>query len=266
MNLAVTPIGSCRIHNALKVVGARYPVAVELNRQYGLIYNSKEAVQQIGHMRGRLTLPQHMAVYLCRSTADRILVEPEPTAADLYLVEISSRKILRYKKFFLQSNHVYDQLVAHSGLEIFKILWYAAAEPMAELRRLCLEDPAFHALPDQEQQLVREIDVWLQADDELIGDMTSIVDELTPSKVIFVTHCGAIGYDGVPIAARQDFIDAVTRAANLLGIRVFDPTPLLDEFGQEKGMMKNGTDTEHYTPEFESLLADYMYQHLLTAG
>jgi tetratricopeptide (TPR) repeat protein len=90
--------------------------------------------------------------------------------------------------------------------------------------------------------------------------MEEIVERLGREKLLFVTHVNAKTPDGEVILARDRLIRWVKLAGEQLGVRVFDPTAALTEFGQERALDDRGLDLTHYTGAFSDRLYDALHR------
>ncbi len=53
----IAPIGTCRIHTPLRDGVGRYPLKLQLGRNYGFVHTSAEALQQARFMYGERDIP-----------------------------------------------------------------------------------------------------------------------------------------------------------------------------------------------------------------
>jgi hypothetical protein len=260
------PLGSCRVHNALRVARSAKGLDINLEDQYGFVYNSKEVLQQIRYMRGEIAFPDLMERLIHWGEQAPRKRARNGFAAHRYLVEISSRKTLEFNGVFPQAPRVNTMLSEAGGAKMFAHLWLDKTGDAAAVRQKISAEVGFEALPEEWRQFLMSVRLTFQPPDELLADMRLILDLLGHDKVTFVSHCDASGRTGALIPDRHAFIGEVAAAAQVLGVRFFDPSPYLAEFGQARGFGRDGGDTEHYTPEFEAFLADHFTTKLLANG
>ena len=83
----ITPIGTCRIHTPLKRAASRYPVDVDLRRNYGFVHSSKEALQLIQFLQGEKSFPPEVAPALARDGSFDAYDGTSWEPSDLHIVE-----------------------------------------------------------------------------------------------------------------------------------------------------------------------------------
>ncbi|GAB1576446.1 hypothetical protein [Bordetella petrii] len=256
----IAPIGTCRIHTPLRDAVGRYPIKLQLGRNYGFVHTSTEALQQARFMFGESDIPANIQRVIFRpSNGDQArLATHKP--ADLYMVELSSRKLLAIDGYPVQLNYFaryFSEFFADRART--RTFWSMAhADRLDERRALLDQDPVFKSLsPDDRDLLARVIKRDL-TDDEIEQEMRQIVDLLGQDKVVFVTHVNALTPDNVPIEQREQLIAAITASAERIGVPCYDPTPQMNKIGQAEAMEDGGLDLTHYTQVFgERLSADW---------
>ncbi|ARP85679.1 tetratricopeptide repeat protein [Bordetella genomosp. 9] len=256
----IAPIGTCRIHTPLRDAVGRYPIKLQLGRNYGFVHTSAEALQQARFMYGQCEIPADVQRLIFRPSNGEQARRGTHTPADLYMIELSSRKLLTIDGYPIQSNYLvryFSEFFADRTRT--RTFWsLAAADRLEERRALLDKDPVFKSLPSDERDLLARIVKRDLDDTEVEADMRQLVDLLGKDKVVFVTHVNALTPDNVPIEQRQQLIAAVGAAAERIGVPCYDPTPLMNRLGQADAMENGGLDLTHYTELFaERLSADW---------
>ncbi|WMD18977.1 hypothetical protein RAS12_20435 [Achromobacter seleniivolatilans] len=256
----IAPIGTCRIHTPLRDAVGRYPIKLQLGRNYGFVHTSAEALQQARFMYGQGDIPADVQRLIFRPSNGEQARLAAHKPADLYMVELSSRKLLTIDGYPIQSNYLvryFSEFFADRTRT--RMFWsLASADRLAERRTLLDQDPLFKSLSSDDRELLARIVKRDLADDEIEGEMRQIVDLLGRDKVVFVTHVNALTPDNVPIEQREQLIAAVAAAAQRIGAPCYDPTPLMNKLGQSDAMEDGGLDLTHYTQSFaERLCADW---------
>src|SRR5690606_42143369 len=100
--LTIAPIGTCRIHTPLRDVVGRYPVKLQLGRNYGFVHTVAEALQQARFMFGQADIPADVQRVIFRPSNGEQARRGTHKPADLYMVELSSRKLLTIDGFPIQ--------------------------------------------------------------------------------------------------------------------------------------------------------------------
>jgi len=258
---SVAPVGTCRIHTPLRRGAGRYPIRPVLTRNYGFVHTSSEALQQLRFMFGETDLPEDVRRLTFRPSVSADFDVQTHARADLYLVELSSTKLLTVDGYPIQINYMaryFGDFFADK--ERSRMFWaLSAPRRLAERRRLLREDFAFQRLCAADRDLLERIQKRDLGDDEIERDMREIADRLGGDNLVFVTHVDAQTPDNVPIEQRRKLIAAVRAAARKMDVRCFDPTRLMRALGQANAMENGGLDLTHYTDLFCDRLCDTWY-------
>lgn len=261
----IAPIGTCRIHTPLRDAVGRYPVKLQLGRNYGFVHTSAEALQQARFMYGECDIPADVQRLIFRPSNGEQARRGAHKPADLYMVELSSRKLLTIDGYPIQSNYLvryFSEFFADRTRA--RMFWsLAIADRLPERRALLDQEPVFKSLSTDDRELLARIVKRDVEDDEIESEMRQLVDLLGKEKVVFVTHVNALTPDNVPIEQRQQLISAVSAGAERLGVPCYDPTPLMNKIGQADAMEHGGLDLTHYTELFaERLCADWYKNYM----
>lgn len=261
--IAITPIGTCRINTPLRRGAARYPIELNLERVYGFVHTTEEAVQQLEYMLGERAFSDDVLPLLFRpgDMGERATRVWQPS--DLHFVEVSSAKSYRVGDTVVQSNYLVRYFADFfASAPRTRRFWSLASRSdrvgRAELAAFLKADPVYRLYSKEDQALLASISMRMQSFDEILRDMGTIVERLGQNRVVFVTHVNAAGPDGAVIPSRDKVIRWVRLAAERLGTQVFDPTAMMREFGQERAMEREGLDTTHFTNAF----SDRWYTHV----
>lgn len=261
----IAPIGTCRIHTPLRDVVGRYPIKLQLGRNYGFVHTAAEALQQARFMFGQTDIPADVQRLIFRPSNGEQARRGTHKPADLYMVELSSRKLLSIDGFPIQSNYLvryFSEFFADRART--RQFWSMAnAERLAERRAVLDQDPVSKSLNGDDRDLLARIVKRDQTDEEIEQEMRQLVELLGRDKVVFVTHVNATTPDNVTIEQRAQLIAAVTAAAQRIGVPCYDPTPLMNKIGQADAMEDGGLDLTHYTPVFAERLYTDWYKNFM---
>lgn len=254
------PIGTCRIHTPLRDAVGRYPIKLQLGRNYGFVHTTAEALQQARFMFGQADIPAAVQRVIFRPSNGEQARRGTHKPADLYMVELSSRKLLTVDGYPIQSNYLvryFSEFFADRTRT--RMFWSLAhADKLAERRALLDQDPVFKSLSSDDRDLLSRIVKRDQTDEEIETEMRQLVELLGRDKVVFVTHVNALTPDNVPIEQREQLIATITASAQRIGVPCYDPTPLMNKIGQADAMEDGGLDLTHYTSAFaERLYVDW---------
>ena len=261
----IAPIGTCRIHTPLRDALGRYPIKLQLGRNYGFVHTTAEALQQARFMFEQGDIPADVQRLIFRPSNGEQARQGTHTPADLYMVELSSRKLLTIDGFPIQSNYLvryFSEFFADRART--RMFWSMAdANGLAERRALLDQDPVFMSLSADDRDLLARIVKRDQTDEEIEQEMQQLVELLGKDKVVFITHVNATTPDNATIQQRAELIAAVSAAAQRIGVPCYDPTPLMNKIGQAEAMENGGLDLTHYTPLFAERLHTDWYKNFV---
>lgn len=260
--LRITAIGTCRIHTPVRRAASRYPIEIDSRRNYGFVHTSDEALQLVQFLQGDKTLQPEIAPLVARDGDLARYAAEDWQPSDLHIVEISSSKRISCGGDAVQSNYLYHHFADFfASTERAKTFWTMVKK--AHRRHLIYylrHQPTFLMLSPQDRELLSSVQVEQQSFKAIKNDMAEIVERLGRDRLLFVTHVNAATPDDQLISSRDRLIRWVRLAAEQLDAPVFDPTPAMLEFGQEKALEKGGLDLTHYTPVFYDRIYDEMHR------
>ncbi|WP_306112735.1 MULTISPECIES: hypothetical protein [unclassified Roseovarius] len=252
----VTPIGSCRITTPLRHGRAAYGINLNLARCYGYCHSPAEAVQLARFMQGEVNIPHEAWPLVSRSHQLEEISAQDHAASDLYVIELASAKELTFDGVSIQLNYLnssYKDFFAEP--ERAQQFW-ALAETGAE--------DAMAAFLEQEWSLTREqrteaetlsrIRLQYVTRQSLRQDIDALA-RLLPD-VLFVSHVDARKPDGRVIGSRSDFIRLVGEEVERAGLKFYNPTDLMTEFGQAAAIEDDSTSLAHFTTGFSHAVMD----------
>lgn len=251
----VTVIGSCRVWTPFHILEKEGRVSFENTGVYGFTHYAKEALQQLKVMRGEQRIPRSLAPYISHkvlpSGGDAWVDIPlyDLSRTDLLVIEISSLKEIEFDGYFLQINRLREQLV---GDEPLLVEWWRELydkERSRDRRRFLSVVPR-----SVERNIVMFVDVAIQDQESLLGDMQGLVSSYN-GPVVFVSHFDTPTFEGEQIELRNRLARYVEENSASLGKEFFNPRLLIEGFGQRQALK----DLAHYTEEFERVLAECFY-------
>jgi tetratricopeptide (TPR) repeat protein len=258
--LRVTPIGTCRIHTPLRRAVARYPIELDIRRNYGFVHTSAEALQLLRYLHGEKEFRPEVVPLLIRdNNLDRFAADSwEP--ADLHIVEISSGKRLTCGPDDIQLNYLTRHFADFfASRERSRQFWSLVRNSnRKELVEFLGAERSFRKLSKEDRELLLSIYNEQQSFSSIKADMAEITERLGRDRLVFVTHINGRTPDGSTIPSRDRMIRWVKLAARELDVQCFDPTDYLEDFGQQRALEQDGLDLTHYTPAF----ADHVYDAL----
>ncbi|MGE8637316.1 MAG: hypothetical protein ACN6PR_01655 [Achromobacter sp.] len=243
----------------------RYPISLSLGRNYGFVHTSAEALQQVNYLFGREHIPAELQPLIFRPNTASGFDARTHVRADIYVVELSSRKLLEVDGVPIQLNYVarrYQDFFASKARS--RMFWSRALpERLAERREWLEQDSVFQRLDRQDADLLGRIVKRDMSDSEIERDMAALIALIGLEKIVFVTHVNADTPDGLPIEPRRQLIQAIKASARRLKAACYDPTALMKRYGQLRAMENDGLDLTHYTEAFSEQLCADLYKRYL---
>ena len=261
--LVLSALGSCRVVNPVRRAVSSFPIIFNNSRVFGYAHSAAEIVQQIQFLKGRFDLSQRLLPFLAPTTEIGLWVNASHRMSDVYVVEISSAKIVRLGETSVQWNHVcryFADFLQES--QRAKTFW-SLAHPDNQDQKLAFlaSDKTYKTLSSHDQELLRSITLEIADHASLTRDVKLILRELP--RVLFVTHVNARLGDGTYIASRHKFIQLVKGVFSSLNASCSDPTELMEQFGQDNALLTENVSFTHYSEGFErGLFANWYDQYL----
>lgn len=256
----ITPLGSCRIASPSRAGMETHGIAVIRPRSYGFTHSSAEAVQQARFMVEGKPIPPDLWPLIGRDNDYDKVHNTAFRPADLYLVEISSAKMLRLDDHLIQLNYT-----QHHFKDFFldarrrTRYWDLVAQGDAgELDKLLAAEWSGTAEQRQDAELLRRIRMTQTTDETLRFDLAQLRDLL--GDILIVTHVNARDEAGQVLPARDKLINRVRRIATEEGFELSDPTEVVTRVGQEAAVDNESGSYAHYHPLFFPILFEDWYQ------
>lgn len=263
--LTVTPIGTCRINSPLKRAQSKFPIEINLARNYGFTHTSDEALQQLRFLQGDKHFCEEVKPIVFRPGTGRSIDEETWRASDLNIVEISSAKKVSSGPDSVQINYLYRYFADFfsSSARTMKFWSLVKRGARAEIADFLGGEPTYRMMSAEDRALLTSLRMEQQDFAAIKADMAEIVERIGRDTLLFVTHVNAQTPDGSIIPARDRVVRWVKLAAEQLSIPCFDPTQAMLDFGQERAMEQGGLDLTHFTPSFsDRIYADLHREHV----
>jgi tetratricopeptide (TPR) repeat protein len=262
VNFRITPFGTCRVHTPLRRSTARYPIEVDARRNYGFVHTSDEALQLVRFLQCEKQFNKEVAPLVARGGNLEQYEAEQWQPSDLHIVEISSSKRITCGSDSVQANYVNHYFADFfASKERSRTFWTLVKRAhRQDLIDYLERQPTFQLLSAGDRELLMRLQMEPQSFKAIKSDMAEIVERLGRDKLLFVTHVNAATPDDELIPARDRLIRWVKMAAEQLDAAVFDPTPVMQDFGQEKALEAGGLDLTHYTPAFYDRVYDEIHR------
>ena len=249
--ISVGTLGSCRVHTPLKLAGDRKQITYVADNLIGYVHNSKEVIQDINILHGKVAVPENLRRLVnfvnLKSKLDTDVFASIYRKVDMFVVEVSSIRLVEFRNLFLQI-HRFRELLA--GIDPSN-QWEKKIQGPAEAWREHVQGVmAGRDLDPATREIVLDSTVREQAVKEIVADLSAISMRLH-KPVLFVSHfCN--DYQGKPIAQRATIREALRIfSSDLPHIAYFDPSTLVERYGLETALLDLG----HYKPAFEETVS-----------
>lgn len=241
--LSVSCFGTCRIHNPIAKLAKKKLIKFNNGSIQNYLHSTEEILQQINFIEKK-QLP-HKSLWNLIFDEDyskerTILYELNNTST--FLVEISSKKVYKYK------NYVVKPYIAESILK--NLDSEKKTSPPNEQWQEIMKD------------FVENFSFKRQTLSQIKKEMC-VINSRLPGKVIFVTHINVVNNEGKILPVRQQLIELVEEQGKILGLKVFNPTDLIIKYGQSVALENKGQDLNHYTSLFFEVLGYHLFENYL---
>jgi hypothetical protein len=251
----VTVFGSCRVHTPCTILARQGKLSLNQENIYGFVHSSREILQQIeiitgkkvpaGRLRPFLNIPEQWKRPETKTTFDNLFEE-----TDVFVVEISSIRLLRFKAFFLQINRTRELLTDYGNRSTE---WW-----LHLVRTGCnsFNDRPFAISSPVEAEVIRGLTASDQSSVDIVEDLCAIAS-VCRKKIVFVSHFNT-DYERNPILQRARIVDAFKALPSISGTSFLDPTGAVLKEGIELSIKDLG----HYTEKFESEIARLIWEEI----
>lgn len=260
----ITPIGSCRIYGPLRECAKEYGFKLNLDRALGYSHSSAEAVQQMRALSPEFQLNDQIWPLVASKANFNNFRTKSHTKSDLYIVELSSAKVITIGDTYIQLNY----------LNAYFRDFFSDTQRSTRFTQLCLKNNAseiegflyenWHTTPEQKNdtEILKNIRMRMSTEQSLYDDICLLKKGL--ENVIFVTHVNAKTAQNLPIPSREKYINLVTSAANRAGATLYNPTILMEKLGQQYAIEDNSSSYAHFTKKFSAqIFSDWYDRHFL---
>lgn len=243
--LSVSCLGTCRIQNPIAKLAKNKLVRLNNGNVQNYLHSTDEILQQISFLKENWLPPKSMwslifgEYFSCSKT---VLYDLYDT--DIFLVEISSKKVYRY------NNYIVKPYIAESIIDKFN----------GE------NDRTFSSRFDNDREIINNFMKYYSFERQTLNKIKrgmSTIASTLPGKVVFVTHINATTSTGEILPGRKQLIDLVEEYGKELGLETFNPTTLVEKYGQSFALRKKGQDLNHYNSLFFQIIGCHIFENYL---
>lgn len=232
----ITVIGSCRVYEPLVASG----LTLVQDQVYGYTHNTCEHLQML--------FLQNAGIPPTEALSETTLIRQNfkgfdgpPGDGRLFVIEISSIRILKYLSWYLQINR------------FFRFSERFASEKMDAVK--FTDEETLKSSLEKLTNFPFDLDLlqyYEQAEVELLDDLRRL-QRVLQGRVLFVPHFNT-DKKGQPIWQRSRIHICLQRLQRETGAKIFDPTPHVKAFGLEHALIDLG----HYSKPFEQRMSSLL--------
>tara|TARA_Y100000114_G_scaffold157182_1_gene187825 strand:- start:12523 stop:13287 length:765 start_codon:yes stop_codon:yes gene_type:complete len=244
MNICV--IGTCRVCESLDSIG--HKSACGLSGQF--VHNSSEVIQRINFLKGK-QFEQSIKKYIFRSPISKdINKKLNFSKIDAFVIEISSKKIISYKNYFLQLVKM-SEVVKKASNNKFKSFNHIHSH----MKKVGKNSDSTKGIPNSLLSLIFESEIKKQTYEMLESDVAKII-KLINRPILFVNHINVKNKkDGALLDERDDLSKSMNKLSKKLGFKIFNPNKFINDKNRSKILLKAGTDINHYSNYGKKIIA-----------
>jgi len=259
----ITPIGSCRIYGPLREFGEALGFQINAKRVFGYMHSSAEAVQQMHAFTSDFRCEDVLWPLIARGKDYAHFQAEVHEKSDLYVIELASAKVIKIDDTVLQLNY----LTMHYN-DFFSDKARAVA-----FNQLCLkDDPAeveafleaqWSSTVEQKEDsaVLKRIKISMSTEQSLYEDICKLKEGLP--NIMIMTHVNAKNKNSTPLLTREHYINQVIAATERAGVKLYNPTDLMETIGQENAIADHSTGFAHFTGEFNGRIFADWYDNIL---
>lgn len=262
--MIIAPVGSCRIHDPLiaAMIGTEYKIANLPAPSF--THNSSEALQRIRHYMGNYDYPPHLKELQTRTNSTRLLKSMKFEDIDVFLVEISSKKLLKYEANTLQWNNFTSHVRKSMGVDIGGS-WLKKMDGRFKENGGHVIGPDGFDYPieinEAKAKIFSSVIAETQNLEQLEEEIVRILS-LTNGKAIFVNHINVKKRNGRLIRDRNELIESIQMICQKNNFSFIDPSDLLKKINQEDLMKDSGLDSNHYNEQWVGKVGDFLLERV----
>lgn len=267
--LRVAVHGSCRVHDPFEALAAAGKLAKVWANHLAVSYTFGEACQALQWNLGERAIPAELLPFIFDDPTRLPAIEAQNRrvieSVDVFIVEISELRQIRYRDFFFQIQVFMRNFVSRHGAALLP--WYrlfstgqpvtkdVVQEALGRLAHLDVEERAFVESILVETQLAA---IDLESAKRAIASLAAICD----AKWLFVSHFVVSGTSGTLMLDRTKLREILRTATEACSVAFFDPSQIVGRYGRKTALANAGTDIYHYNPDFQSMIGDALLLQL----
>lgn len=252
----VSVIGSCRVHSPMKKAEKNGLISLYNENIASYCHSSREALQKLRFVNGRIGYPDYLRLLINGTQKDgdkTMTMRGDLRKADIYVIEVSSKKRLFLGDFSLQMNFFQDYFVKPNNLQDW---WKSLVDSANKSNKPVSLKPSI-PLSKEAFFIASKVELGIETDASIDNDIKLITDYLK-KPIILVGHFDILKPDGKPIKERQALNNALRTSAEKYNAKYFEPATLINEFGNEKSLRPESTN--HWAVDFEETVGKHIFE------
>jgi len=256
----VTIIGSCRVFTTLQNLEQNKLIQIQNNCVYGYTHTTKETIQIIDNAKGSFRFPVELNQFISKNPNKIILTQnTNIDDTDIYIIEISSIKLIKVKSIYLKINETRKYL--KEKIPLFD-------EWINDLIKQKQKNIEYYfnnnyTQDDKSLEIILEyLEIVDQDKTSFQNDIKYIINSLPKNKkILFISHFDIkMKEKNIRIPSRVNIATWLKELTDKYDSKIsfYNPRYLLEEFGLDLAI----DDTAHYKESFKPTLAEEIYNQL----
>ena len=248
----ITIIGTCRVHHTFRAIEKKGLVRINNGGLDSFVHTTPEILLRLAVMQRKATYDKKLVKLQVGESKSEIL---EPVAAfnlsesDAIVIEISSIKTLTVDSNALQYNEVIRHLCTPYeayGRELQDNINLTFNQRLVKVPPPVLPQPI--EFSERYAGLLDKLEGHVQTEETVTADLEELLS-LSDLPMMLVNHINLHGENGKLLTSRNKLCGFVNKFAKHNQVLVFNPSELIKDFSQEKLLMKEGKDLNHYAKD-----------------
>jgi len=257
----VTIMGSCRVYTTLQNLESDNLISIQNQSIYGYTHTTKETIQIIDNAKGSFRFPVELNQFISKNPKKIFLTQnTNIDDTDIYIIEISSIKLIKVKSIYLKINETRKYL--KEKIPLFD-------EWINDLIKQKQKNIEYYfnnnyTQDDKSLEMILEyLEIVDQDKTSFQDDIKYIINALPKNKkILFISHFDIkMKKKNIRIPSRVKIVKWLEeiREEYQNNIFFYNPRYTIEEFGNNLAI----DDTAHYSESFKPILAQEIYSKFL---
>jgi len=258
----IAVIGTCRVHKPIEDLGDRGVISIHTGGLNFYVQSPGEIRKKISVLRNESEYVPDLFEFISDSDISKVPQGFDFNEADIIVIEVSSTKELELEGEFLQRDRIISKFIGND--EVRKKWWNGINRNESigkRVRNIAEETP--DGLNEIEENIFNKMTFKIMIKEDIKNSIRSIINLFArKDKILLVTHINTrLNGSGDFMARRIGGIAAIEEIASELGVRVFNPTAILEKIPQDILMENGGKDMHHYSKEMIGSVGEWLWEY-----